>query len=277
MKDIAKKTNTLNILKQFNLTATKKYGQNFLIDLNTVQKIVNSTPIDQETGVIEVGPGIGALSEQLAYKAKKVVCFEIDERLKNVLSFTLGEFQNIDIVFQDFLTIDLKKEVNELKKTCHKVCIVANLPYYITSDILEFIIVSNADIESVHVMVQKEVASKLTDQNVKSPLSLMMQSVGTLKIDMNISRNVFMPSPHVDSAILSLYRDKDYNLQLTKLLKTAFTQKRKTIYNNLKPLFKEETLSILEKEGIKKQIRPEELTIDDYMRLLKYEVINDES
>lgn len=270
MKDIAKKTNTQYLLDKYHLQATKKFGQNFLIDLNTVKRIVEITPIDQQTCVIEIGPGIGALTEQLAIKSGKVICFEIDTRLKDVLDESLEDYQNVQIIFQDFLTVNLKQIVNQLKKEYKKVCIVANLPYYITSDILEHIICSQAELYSIHAMVQKEVALKLTDKQYTSPLTLMIESIGTISLDMNVSKNVFSPAPHVDSAIISITKDKDYQPQLTKVLKAAFQQKRKTIYNNLKDLFQEQTKDILNQCHIDEKLRPEQLSIEDYLLLTKF-------
>jgi len=270
MKDIAKKSNTMYLLDKYQLQAAKKFGQNFLIDLNTIKKIVETTPVDKQTCVIEIGPGIGALTEQLSYKAKKVLCFEIDTRLKEVLAESLAECDNVEIRFQDFLTVPLKEIVEELKKEYEKVCIVANLPYYITSDILEYIIQSQADLYSVHAMVQKEVALKLTDKDYHSPLTYMIESIGTINLDMNVSKNVFSPAPHVDSAIISIDKDKEYPTKLSTILKYAFTQKRKTIYNNLKGLFHEETKDILMKCQIDEKQRPEQLSINDYINLTQY-------
>jgi len=270
MRDIAKKTNTQYLLDKYHIQATKKFGQNFLIDLNTVKKIVEATPVDLETCVIEIGPGIGALTEQLALKAKKVLCFEIDTKLKDVLNEALADYPNIEIIFQDFLTVPLKELVEELKQTYQKVCIVANLPYYITSDIIEYIITSQADLYSIHAMVQKEVALKLTDSNYHSPLTFMIESIGNISLDMNISKNVFSPAPHVDSAIISIKKERIYPSLLTKILKSAFTQKRKTIYNNLKILFKDNTKEILKQCQIDEKTRPEQLTIHQYLELTKY-------
>lgn len=270
MKDIAKKSNTEYLLNKYHLQATKKYGQNFLIDLNTIKKIASIADLDQDTCVIEIGPGIGALTEQLSYLAGKVICFEIDTRLKDVLNESLEDCHNVEIIFQDFLTVDLKEVVENLKQTYQRVCIVANLPYYITSDILEHIITSNADLSSVHAMVQKEVALKLTDVSYKSPLTLMIESIGTISMDMVVSKNVFSPAPRVDSAIISIHKEKAYNEKLTQILKTSFTQKRKTIYNNLKPLFLEETLDILQKCHIQQNTRPEQIDIESYRELTKY-------
>lgn len=270
MRDIAKKSNTMYLLEKYGMSATKKFGQNFLIDLNTIKKIVDTTPVDKNTAVIEIGPGLGALSEHLSYKAGKVICFEIDERLKELLKESLGEFNNLEVIYQDFLTVDLCSVVDELKKEYEKVCIVANLPYYITSDIIEHIITSNAALHSIHAMVQKEVALKLTDKDYHSPLTFMIESIGHIQLDMNVSRNVFDPAPRVDSAIISIYKTKEYNAKLTQVLNQSFNQKRKTIYNNLKGLFKEETKDILEKCQISEKMRAEQLSIEDYIEITKY-------
>lgn len=270
MKDIAKKANTMYLLEKYNMKATKKFGQNFLIDLNVVQKIVDCTSIDQQTCVIEIGPGIGALTEQLSYRAGHVVSYEIDIRLKDVLNESLQECTNVEVIFQDFLTVDLKQVVNHYRQQYSKICIVANLPYYITSDILEHIITSQADVDSIHVMVQKEVALKLTDASYHSPLTFMIESIGQASLDMTVSKNVFSPAPRVDSAILSIMMEKTYNPLLTKILKQAFTQKRKTIYNNLKGLFLENTENILNECDIDLKTRPEQLTIEDYQKLTHY-------
>ncbi len=270
MKDIATKANTMYLLEKYNLKASKKYGQNFLIDLKTIQRIVESTHINKETCVIEIGPGIGALTEQLAKQAKHVVCYEIDERLKDVLAESLSEFDSVEIIFQDFLTVDLKQVVDQLKQSYSQVCIVANLPYYITTDILEHILVSGASIDRIHAMVQKEVAIKLTDSSFKSPLTFMIESLGRISIDMGVSRYAFDPAPRVDSAIISITIEKPFHKNLMPLLKQAFQQKRKTIYNNLKGLFLENTKEILEKCHIEERKRPEELKIEDYITLTKY-------
>lgn len=270
MRNIAKKSNTMYLLDKYQLQALKKFGQNFIIDLNTVKKIVDSISLDQETCVIEIGPGIGALSEQLALKAGHVICYEIDMRLQPVLNESLGEYKNIQIIYQDFLKVDLKSVVDQLRKTFSKVCIVANLPYYITSDIIEKIITSQALINSIHVMVQKEVALKLTDKNYHSPLTYMIESIGDISVSMIISRHIFSPAPHIDSAILSIQLFQCYDPKLTIILKQAFTQKRKTIYNNLKELFKDETNNILKQCTICEKLRPEQLTLSDYENLTKY-------
>ena len=268
--DLYKLSVIKEICDKFGFSFSKNFGQNFLTDRNILEKIVEVSEVDKDYGVIEIGPGFGVLTKFLLEKAGKVVSIEIDTRLKDLLKESLGEFTNIEVVFQDFLTVDLKKIVEELKQTYSKVCIIANLPYYITSDILEHIICSQASLSSIHAMVQKEVALKLTDTQYHSPLTFMIESIGTISLDMHVSRNVFSPAPRVDSAIIAIHIHKEYNILLTHLLKQAFTQKRKTIYNNLKVIFGTNTKYILEQCQIKENKRPEELKIEDYLKLTKY-------
>lgn len=268
MKDIAKKSHTMYLLDKYQLHPSKKYGQNFIIDTNIIHKIISSTNIDQETCVIEIGPGIGALTEQLSYKAGKVICFEIDQRLKDVLSESLEGLDNVDVIFQDFLTVNLQEIVEECGYK--KISIVANLPYYITSQIIEHILTSGVMFHSLYMMVQKEVAVKFVDTTYHSPLSLLIQSMGQLSIEMTIPSTVFYPSPHIESAILSLKLEHEYNPDLMKILQISFQQKRKTIYNNLKNLFQEKTKDILQECHIQEQLRPEQLSLEQYRKLTHY-------
>ena len=270
MKDISKKSNTVYLLNKYQLQASKKYGQNFLIDTNTIKKIVDSAKIDKETCVIEIGPGIGALTEYLSYKANRVICYEIDERLQDVLDESLNEFDNIEIIFKDFLTVNFNQVIKELKKTYKKISVVTNLPYYITSEIIEKILKSDTTINSLTAMVQKEVALKLTDHKNKSPLTLLIDAIGTIDYCFTVSKNVFMPAPHVDSAIIHIKMNETCSKELYTIIETSFQQKRKTIYNNLKPLFKEKTKDILNQCFIDEKKRAEQLDIEDYKRLSKY-------
>ena len=266
MKDIAKIKNTEYLLEKYHLYPNKKFGQNFLIDMNTIKKIVQNYQLDQDTCVIEIGPGIGALTEQLALHAKKVIAYEIDISLKEVLKELQSEYPNVEIIFQDILTVDLKETVKLLKKEYNQVKIIANLPYYITSDILEHIIESDCEVDSIHAMVQEEVADKLTHKKTVSPLTLKIDAIGYISKDLFVSRNVFYPAPHVDSAIISIYKQKSYNTSLTYLLQCAFTQKRKTIYNNLKAHYSN-VEEVLEMNHIDSKIRPEQLSIQQYQLL----------
>lgn len=262
MKNIATIQTTKYILDKYHLNALKKYGQNFLIDINIVEKIVDQANINDETLVIEVGPGIGALTQILAKYAKKVISYEIDERFKPVHEEFL-DCDNIEIKYENFLDSDL----SNFDGTYQKVVLVANLPYYITSDILEHVTSSDSLISEMYVMVQKEVASKFTSE-YKSPLSLLIEDRGYSEYLFTVSKNVFIPAPHVDSAILKIVFSKEYNPKLHSLLKDSFTQKRKTIYNNLKEY--PNIIDILDKCSIDKSKRAQELTIEDYRNITKY-------
>lgn len=266
MKDIATRTTTSYILEKYNLQAVKKYGQNFLIDTNIIDKIIACANIDTDTCVIEIGPGIGALTQLLARKAGYVRSYEIDERFKDVYQEFLQK-ENVDIIFEDFLNIDLKKEVKLLKQGFHKVCIVANLPYYITTDIIEKVILSNSEIDCMVVMVQKEVASKLTG-DYRSPLTLLIDAIGKREYMFTVSKHVFMPSPHVDSAIMKITFENKVDYKLYEVLKKCFLQRRKTIYNNVKNVYPN-ALEILEKSHINPSLRSEQLKIEDFIEITK--------
>ncbi len=266
MKDISKKANTMYLLNKYNMKASKKFGQNFIIDTNIIKRIAESANIDSRTCVIEIGPGIGALTEYLSYYACKVICYEIDERLKEVLNESLDECPNVEIIFEDFLKVDIEQKIKELRKNYEKIAVVTNLPYYITSDIIEKIVTLNQKVDSMTAMVQKEVALKL--MNVKSPLSLIIQYCGQLKYCFNVSKNVFSPLPHVDSAIIHIDFKNKCDEKVYKVLKLSFQQKRKTIYNNLKNI--EKITEILDECHIDERKRAEELSINDFIALSKY-------
>lgn len=270
MKDVSKKTNTMYLLDKYGLSASKKFGQNFLVDTNVIKRIVEHAHIDKETCVIEIGPGIGALTEYLSYRAKMVRCYEIDVRLENVLSESLSECNNIEIIFQDFLTVDLDAVISKLRKEYKKICVVTNLPYYITSDIIEKVVSGNCCVDSMTAMVQKEVAIKLTDGKMVSPLTLIIDAVGSIEYCFTVSKNVFLPAPHVDSAIIHIEMNNTCSKKLLKVINSSFKQKRKTIYNNLKEIFKDKTKEILNECLIDEKKRPEQLTIEEYRKVSEY-------
>lgn len=266
MKDIASRSTTSYILEKYHLQARKKYGQNFLVDSNIIDNIITCGEIDETTCVIEIGPGIGALTQVLARHAKKVKCYEIDTQFKRVYDDFL-KIDNVEIVFQDFLTVDIKEEIQKLKQSYSKVCVVANLPYYITTQIIEKIVLSNCAIDTMVVMVQKEVAKKYTS-DYKSPLLLMIEDMGTISYAFTVNKSVFLPAPRVDSAILKITKDKDIDMALFEVLQVAFKQRRKTIYNNLREVYPTAE-KILEASGIQKNKRSEELQLIDFKALTK--------
>ena len=266
MKEIATPSTTKYILEKYHLNALKKYGQNFLIDVNIINKIVTSAKIDQTTAVIEVGPGIGALTQVLGRYSGKVTSFEIDERFMPVYQEFLNQ-DNIEIIFGDFMEQDIKPIVDQLKQRYQKVCLVANLPYYITTAIIEKVVLGNFGIDEMIVMVQKEVALKMTGI-YKNPLLLMIKDMGTIEYLFTVNKNVFMPAPHVDSAILKIELKKAPDLKLYEVLNICFKQRRKTILNNLKQSY-EEAEEILLQTGIENRKRREELELADFKNITK--------
>ncbi len=268
MKNIAKKTNTIDILNRYQLTASKKFGQNFLVDPHVIAKIADKASITKKTCVIEVGPGIGALTEALAQRAGHVRCYEIDERLEEVLEETVGSFSNVEIIFQDFLKVDLDAVASELSETYDDLCVVTNLPYYITSDIISKVVKSDAKINRLVAMVQKEVALKLCSEE-KSPLRFYIDYVGDISYEMTVSKAIFIPAPHVDSAVIKITKERSLYHDLEVVIEAAFKAKRKTIANNMKPLFKEKTGEVLEECGIPANQRAQAMSIEDFVALAK--------
>ena len=259
MKDIATKSTTQYILDKYDLYPKKKYGQNFLIDPHIVEKIVKSSSVDKECAVIEVGPGIGALTQVLARYAGYVRSYEIDTRFSGVYEEFLN-LDNVEIVFEDFLKVDLSC-LKQLKDKYKKVILVANLPYYITTQIIEKVLIETNIIDEIVVMVQKEVALKYTS-DYKSPLTFMIEDMGKIEYMFTVSQNVFIPAPHVDSAILKITINKPADLKLYQVLNQAFKQRRKTIYNNLKVY--SNISEVLESLNLDPKLRCEQLTLHDY-------------
>lgn len=265
MKDIATKSTTQYILEKYDLYPKKKFGQNFLIDPRIVEKIVRCSSVNENCAVIEVGPGIGALTQVLSRFAGYVRSYEIDTRFKGVYEEFLSK-ENVEIVFEDFLKVDLSS-LKDLKNKYEKIILVANLPYYITTQIIEKVLTECTVIDEIVVMVQKEVALKYTS-DYKSPLTYMIEDMGKIEYMFTVSQNVFIPAPHVDSAILKITVEKEANLNLYKVLNTAFKQRRKTIYNNLKQEYAN-VLDVLNECQIDQKLRCEQLTLEDYHTITK--------
>lgn len=266
MKNIATLSTTKYILEKYNLSALKRYGQNFLIDVNVINKIVDCANIDADTAVIEVGPGIGALTQILSRCAGLVTSFEIDERFKPVYAEFLNQ-ENINIIFGDFMKQELKPFVKDLKEKYQRVCLVANLPYYITTDIIEKVVLSDCGIDELIVMVQKEVALKMTS-DYQNPLLLMIEDMGKIEYMFTVSKNVFTPVPHVDSAILKISLVKRPNHHLYEVLNVCFKQRRKTILNNLKQKYANASQILIDCK-IEPRTRSEELSLDDFKNITK--------
>ncbi len=278
-KDIATYTKTKEILDKYNLNAKKVFGQNFLIDNNIIRNIVDTAMMSKRSAVIEIGPGIGALTQYLSRTAGKVIAFEIDERLREVLEDTLSECDNVEIIWQDFLKADLNELVDNLLIEYDEVCVVANLPYYITTPILTKIIESRANVRRIVAMMQKEVAQRLSGKpNTKdyNSLSVFMEYYTNTKIAFTVPHTVFIPRPNVDSAVIciDIVKDKyilDNEAEFFEIVRGCFVQRRKTIYNNLKEYLKdsEKSHQVLVAANIEENRRAETLSIDEFIVLAK--------
>ena len=275
-KAIATISKTKEIMEIFQLSTKKNFGQNFIIEPAIVEKIAIAAKLDDKTAVIEIGPGIGALTEQLAKRAKTVVCFELDERLEPVLDMSLAAYANIQIIFCDFLKVDLEECMQELEKEHEKVVVCANLPYYITTPVLFHIFDSKLDVPYITVMMQKEVAERfgaLPNTKDYNALSVIIQYQYEVETVMKVSKNVFLPKPNVDSMVIQFHLKKDKQAvrdekKFFQFVKQAFTQRRKTIYNNLKSLSSNIDKILLEAK-IEPTRRAESLSLEEFIRLFE--------
>ncbi len=245
----------------------KKNGQNFIIDENIINKIVENSNIDKNTLVIEIGPGAGSLTKKLAQNAKQVLCYEIDETLKIVLNDLVMEFNNIDIFYQDFLKSNILDDLKQYQY--EKLYIVANLPYYITTPIIMKVIEDNIPVDKIVVMVQKEVGDRFKatpgtkDYN---SLSIFLNYYFDISKLMDVSRNVFLPKPNVDSIVVEFKKNKkNYNIKNEKLffqlIHDSFQQKRKTIKNNLNKYDLKIVENVLKKYNFDLNSRAEQIPI----------------
>ncbi|UXR86618.1 16S rRNA (adenine(1518)-N(6)/adenine(1519)-N(6))-dimethyltransferase RsmA [Staphylococcus felis] len=281
-KDIATPSRTRALLEEHGFSFKKSLGQNFLIDVNIINKIIEASGIDQNTGVIEVGPGMGSLTEQLAKHAKSVVAFEIDQRLIPVLTETLSPYDNVTVINEDILKADVSQAIKRHLSGCDQILVVANLPYYITTPILLTLLEEHLNIDGYVVMMQKEVGKRLNaDVGTKAYGSLSIVAkyyTETSKVT-TVPKTVFMPPPNVDSIVIKLMRRSeplvaiDNEKEFFKMTKGAFSQRRKTILNNYQNLFiegkrhKEDIIKWLESAEINPKRRGETLSIHEYARL----------
>ena len=273
---IADHSVTRAILERHGFTFKKSFGQNFLTDTNILQKIVDTAEIDKKVNVIEIGPGIGALTEFLAENAAEVMAFEIDDRLVPILADTLRDFDNVTVVNQDILKVDLSQYIAEFKNPDLPIKVVANLPYYITTPILMHLIESGIPFSEFVVMMQKEVADRISAQpNTKAygSLSIAVQYYMTAKVAFIVPRTVFVPAPNVDSAILKMVRREQPAVEVQdekfffKVTKASFVHRRKTLWNNLTSYFgkseevKTKLERALEKADLAANVRGEALDL----------------
>lgn len=281
-KDIATPVRTQEILKKYGFSFKKSLGQNFLIDPNILRNIVGHADLTKDSAAIEVGPGIGALTEHLARQAGKVVSFEIDQRLLPVLEDTLSSYDNVEIIHSDILKANVKEVIDTQLAGYEDIMVVANLPYYVTTPILMKLLMEGLPLRGMVVMMQKEVADRISAKpgtKAYGSLSIAVQYYMQAEIAMIVPKTVFMPQPNVDSAVLRLIRhdappvqvkDEDFFFTVTK---AAFAQRRKTLLNNLQSQLpngkarKEEILVALEEAGIEPTRRGETLSIEEFGKL----------
>ena len=281
--DIATPVRTQAIMNQFGINTKKSLGQNFLTDINILKNIVAAGDVKDTDNVVEIGPGIGALTEQLARAAKQVVAFEIDDRLIPVLDHTMAPYDNVTIVHNDILKVDLEKEfAKQFADTTAPLKLVANLPYYITTPILMQVLQSGIHFDNIVVMMQKEVADRLSaEPGTKDygSLTLAVQYRMNAKLAFTVSRTAFVPNPNVDSAIISLTPREPLAVQprdekqLFELFKIGFVMRRKTLWNNLTTAFgKGEAMqakltAALEALDLDPRTRAEKLSLERFIEL----------
>ena len=273
---------TKAVLERHGFTFKKSFGQNFLTDTNILQKIVDTAEIDDQVNVIEIGPGIGALTEFLAERAAEVMAFEIDHRLVPILADTLRDFDNVTVVNEDILKVDLAQHIQNFKNPDLPIKVVANLPYYITTPILMHLIESGIPFSEFVVMMQKEVADRISAQpNTKAygSLSIAVQYYMTAKVAFIVPRTVFVPAPNVDSAILKMVRRPEPAVEVEdesfffKISKASFTHRRKTLWNNLTGYFgkteevKDKLTKALDQAGLSPSVRGEALSLAEFASL----------
>ncbi|MDY7220559.1 16S rRNA (adenine(1518)-N(6)/adenine(1519)-N(6))-dimethyltransferase RsmA [Halalkalibacterium halodurans] len=280
-KDIATPIRTKEILAKHGFTFKKSLGQNFLIDPNVLRNIVDVASLTPQSGAIEIGPGIGALTEQLARQAKRVVAFEIDQRLIPVLRETLAPYENVTVINEDVLKADVKQVIATTFEEGQDLMVVANLPYYVTTPILMKLLEAKLPVRGIVVMIQAEVADRIAAKpgtKEYGSLSIAAQYYATAELAVKVPKTVFVPQPNVDSAVLRLtirekppvtVADEEW---LFAIVRASFANRRKTILNNLIHNLvgkerKDEAVLALAEAGIDPSRRGETLTIEEFANL----------
>ena len=269
---------TFEILKKYGFTFKKSLGQNFLIDSNILNRIVDGACVDKTVGVIEIGPGIGSLTEALAKKAKKVISFEIDGRLLPILAETLADYNNVEINNNDILKVDVDNIIAEKMSDCDKIMVVANLPYYITTPILTHLIENTEKIDGYVVMMQREVANRL---NAKvgtkdyNSLTILLNYYTDVEYLFTVPKKVFVPAPNVESAVVKIMtkekKEFEVDQKFFKFVRSCFVQRRKTLLNNLISSYGKDKKQDLQASCFDSEIeatrRSETLTLTEFYNL----------
>lgn len=271
---------TIEIIKKYDFAFQKKYGQNFLIDAHVLDKIIVAAEIGPDDFVLEIGPGIGTLTQYLAESAREVAAVEIDTHLIPILEETLQDYHNVTIINEDILKVDIAKLAEE-KNGGKPIKVVANLPYYITTPIIMGLFESHVPIDNITVMVQKEVAERMqVGPGTKDygALSLAVQFYAEPYLAANVPPNCFIPRPKVGSAVIRLTKYKEQPVHVKdekfmfKLIRASFNQRRKTLQNGLNNspelnISKEQAAKALEKMGLPAAVRGEKLTLEQFAQL----------
>lgn len=273
--------NTIEILQKYNFIFQKRYGQNFLIDTRVLEKIIAASGITKDDMVLEVGPGIGTMTQYLCESARKVIAVEIDKNLIPILeNDTLSEYDNVTVINEDILKLDINELVAR-ENDGKPIKVVANLPYYITTPIIMGLFESHVPIESITIMVQKEVADRMQcgpGTKDYGALSLAVQYYAKPEVIANVPPNCFMPRPNVGSAVIRLTRHEEVPVKVKdeklmfKLIRAAFNQRRKTLQNSINnspelSLSKEQVVSALDSMGLSQTIRGEALSLEQFAGL----------
>ena len=279
MANLGIPSNTIEVLQKYNFNFQKKFGQNFLIDTHVLEKIIDASEITKDDCVLEIGPGIGTMTQYLAESAREVIAVEIDKALIPILGDTLKEYDNVTIINDDILKVDINKIVKE-KNNGQPIKVVANLPYYITTPIIMGLFESHVPLKSITIMVQKEVADRMqVGPGTKDygALSLAVQYYAKPEIVANVPPNCFIPRPNVGSAVIRLTRYEEPPIKaedekfMFNLVRASFNQRRKTLVNGLQNgglgLSKETILEALDKMNLPATIRGEALTLEQFAQL----------
>lgn len=271
------------IMNKYNIKANKSLGQNFLVSDEAVETIVDSANVSKNDVIIEIGPGLGTLTQRLLEKAKKVICIELDERMVNIITERFSLYKNIEIINEDVLKVDLKEIIRKEKQEQANIKIVANLPYYITTPIIMKLLEDKLEIESITIMIQKEVAQRLIAKpgdKLSGAITYAIYYYSNPEKIADVSHEEFIPKPEVDSQVIKLNIRKEPEVKvddedkLFKIIKYSFMQRRKTLINALSnsELFnnKEEIEKMLNDLKIDTKIRGEKLTLEQFAQIANY-------
>lgn len=283
MADLGNPKHTIEIIQKYQFAFQKKFGQNFLIDTHVLDKIINAAGITSQDCVLEIGPGIGTMTQYLAEHARHVVAVEIDASLLPILDETLKEYSNVTVINQDILKVDINALTDQYNDG-RPIKVVANLPYYITTPIIMGLFESDVPLDNITVMVQKEVADRMQvgpGSKDYGALSLAVQYYAQPYIVANVPPNCFIPRPNVGSAVIRLTRYKEPPVQVDepklmfKLVRASFNQRRKTLQNGLNnspeiPYDKEIIAAAIESLGVFPSVRGEALTLEQFAALSNY-------